>query len=183
MLRRRIPIFATAHRRKILAENIVASPSGRAFGCAGTTPMARFHHTASIADARCGGGHFGNGPQRRGFRGAGPNRQRIDANKSRAAALEPCPVTKKGRKARSAHSSWDHPGGGVRGNSAASSVDRRAMVREQDRVSISLAQARSMAVAARIRLPAPSTLLSRAVSALERRCARGRHQCRIPPIS
>jgi len=63
-------------------------PSGRAFGCAGTTPTARFRHTASITDATGdGGGHFANAPQRRGFRGADLNRHRIDASEDRAAAL------------------------------------------------------------------------------------------------
>ena len=37
-------------------------PSGRALSCAGTTPAARFRHSASIANARGGGGHFTNSP-------------------------------------------------------------------------------------------------------------------------
>lgn len=37
-------------------------PSGRAFGCAGTTPIARFRHSASIPNARGGGGHFAASP-------------------------------------------------------------------------------------------------------------------------
>ena len=58
-------------------------PSGRAFGCAGTTPMARFRHTASIADAKGGGGHFANAPQRQGFRGAGLSRHHTDRGSGR----------------------------------------------------------------------------------------------------
>jgi hypothetical protein len=37
-------------------------PSGRSLGCAGTTPAARFRHSASIANAKSGGGHFANSP-------------------------------------------------------------------------------------------------------------------------
>jgi hypothetical protein len=37
-------------------------PSGRAFGCTGTTPAARFRHSASIANAKGGGGHFAASP-------------------------------------------------------------------------------------------------------------------------
>lgn len=66
---------------------MLASPSGRSFGCAGTTPTARFRHSASMTDTM-GGGHFPNAPQRQGFRWGDLNRQGIDASEDRAATLE-----------------------------------------------------------------------------------------------
>jgi len=46
----------------VLTRQDLALPSGRALGCAGTTPAARFRHSASIANAKSGSGHFANSP-------------------------------------------------------------------------------------------------------------------------
>lgn len=72
-------------------------PSGRAFGCAGTTPAACFRHSASIANARGGSGHFASAPHRRGFRKTGLNRRRTDT--SEMEQLRPVDHTAGSRKA------------------------------------------------------------------------------------
>ena len=70
-------------------KRIVASPFGPRFRLRRNHALqARFRHTASIADARGGGCHFADAPQRRGYQGAGLNRHDTDASEDRAAALE-----------------------------------------------------------------------------------------------
>ena len=106
---------AEFQERRIGGSRMLASPFGPRFRLRRNHALqARFRHTASIADAKGGGSHFANAPQRQGFRGAGLSRHHTDASEDRAAALECGELTSTGRETPSVRISRGHRGGGAR---------------------------------------------------------------------